>query len=139
MNPEMKLKRLFSEWAPVIFLGLVWATGALAAGSPLTLGEAVLLALKENPGLKATGLNVPAAEAQVARARARFLPQISFFQSFLNSDNPAQVFTQKLNQRQFTAQDFFLDNLNNPAPYSNWRTGLVARQPIFQAGEAYLG
>jgi outer membrane protein TolC len=139
MNPEMKLKRLFSDWAPVIFLGLVWATGALAAGSPLTLGEAVLLALKENPGLKATGLNVPAAEAQVARARARFLPQISFFQSFLNSDNPAQVFTQKLNQRQFTSQDFLLDNLNNPSSYSNWRTGLVARQPIFQAGEAYLG
>jgi outer membrane protein len=135
----MKLKSLSFAWSVALFWGLVWAGGVLAAGSPLTLGEAVLLALQENPGLKAAGLSVPAAEAQVARARARFLPQISFAQSFTNSDNPAQVFTNKLNQRRFSAQDFLLDNLNNPAPFSNWRTGLVARQPIFQAGQAYLG
>jgi outer membrane protein len=135
----MKLQRLFSELVVAIMVGLVLATAALEAASPLTLGEAVLLALKENPGLKAAGLSVPAAEAQIAMARARFLPQIGFLQSFNNSDNPSQVFTSKLNQRRFTAQDFLLDNLNNPSPYSDWRTGLVAKQPIFQAGEAYLG
>lgn len=135
----MKPRRLFCAWSAAVFLGLVWAGGVLAAGSPLSLGEAVLLALQENPGLKAAGLSVPAAEAQVAQARARFLPQVSFSQSFTNSDNPAQVFTNKLNQRRFSAEDFLLDNLNNPAPFSNWRTGLVARQPIFQAGQAYLG
>ncbi|MFW6112746.1 MAG: TolC family protein [Thermodesulfobacteriota bacterium] len=135
----MKARSLFCAWSAVLVGGLLWAAGALAADSPLTLGEAVLLALKENPGLKAAGLSVPAAEAQVAQARARFLPQVGFSQSFTNSDNPAQVFTNKLNQRRFTAEDFLLDNLNNPAPFSNWRTGLVARQPIFQAGQAYLG
>jgi len=135
----MKPRSLLCAWSAVLLWGLLWAAGALAADSPLTLGEAVLLALKENPGLKAAGLSVPAAEAQVAQARARFLPQVGFSQSFTNSDNPAQVFTNKLNQRRFTAEDFLLDNLNNPAPFSNWRTGLVARQPIFQAGQAYLG
>lgn len=135
----MKLRRLSSRWSAAVLLGLAWAAAVLAADAPLTLGEAVLLALQENPGLKAAGLSVPAAEAQVARARSRFLPQVGFSQSFTNSDNPAQVFTNKLNQRQFTEQDFLLDNLNNPAPYSNWRTGLTARQPIFQAGQAYLG
>lgn len=133
------MRRLFLALSVALFWGWIWAAGSLAAGSPLTLGEAVLLALQENPGLKAAGLSVPAAEAQVARARARFLPQISLAQSFTNSDNPARVFTDKLNQRRFSAQDFLLDNLNNPAPFSNWRTGLLARQPIFQAGEAYLG
>lgn len=133
------MRRLFLALSVALFWGWIWAAGSLAAGSPLTLGEAVLLALQENPGLKAAGLSVPAAEAQVARARARFLPQISLAQSFTNSDNPARVFTEKLNQRRFSAQDFLLDNLNNPAPFSNWRTGLLARQPIFQAGEAYLG
>ena len=135
----MKMRRLFLALSVALFWGWIWAAGSQAAGSPLTLGEAVLLALQENPGLKAAGLSVPAAEAQVARARARFLPQISLAQSFTNSDNPARVFTDKLNQRRFSAQDFLLDNLNNPAPFSNWRTGLLARQPIFQAGEAYLG
>ncbi len=135
----MKL-RPFLRW--LLLSAVLWSPGAFAAaesGAPLTLGEAVLLALKENPGLKAAGFNLPAAEAQVAKARARFLPQIGFFQTYSTSDNPAQVFTHKLNQRRFTAEDFLLNNLNNPNPYSNFRTGLVANQPLFQAGEAYLG
>jgi outer membrane protein len=135
----MKPQRLFSGLVAAILVGVALAAAASGEPPPLTLGEAVLLALKENPGLKAEGLNVPAAEAQVAMARARFLPQIGFLQTFNNSDNPAQVFTSKLNQRRFTAQDFLLDNLNNPSSYSDWRTGLVAKQPVFQAGEAYLG
>ena len=135
----MKPWRLISGLVAAMLMGLVLVAASLGADVPLTLGEALLLALKENPGLKAEGLSVPAAEAQVAMARARFLPQIGFFQSFNNSDNPSQVFMSKLNQRVFTDQDFLLSNLNNPAPYSDWRTGLVAKQPVFQAGEAYLG
>jgi outer membrane protein TolC len=122
-----------------VLLGVGWATVVWGAAAPLTLGEALLLALQENPGLKAAGFSVPAAEAQVARARARFLPRINFFESFTQSDNPAQVFTSKLNQRRFSSKDFLLDNLNFPQPYSNFRTGLVANQPVFQAGEAFLG
>ena len=136
----MKTRHLFSG----LVVGILAVVGLAAAAlgdntSPLTLGEAVMLALKENPGLKAAGLSVPAAEAQIAMARSRFLPQVGFSQSLNNSDNPTQVFMSKLNQRVFTEQDFLLNNLNNPGPYSDWRTGLVAKQPIFQAGEAYLG
>lgn len=120
-------------------LGGALSLAAWAADNPLSLGEAVLLALKENPGLKAAGLSLPAAEAEVARARARFLPQINVVETFNYSDNPSQVFMNKLNQRRFTGSDFLLDNLNNPSPYGNFRTGLVASQPVFQAGEAYLG
>jgi outer membrane protein len=135
----MKPQRLFSGLVVAFLAGMGFTAAALGAAAPLTLGEAVLLALKENPGLKAAGLSVPEAEAQVAMARARFLPQVGFSQSFNNSDNPTQVFMSKLNQRVFTEQDFLLNNLNNPGSYSDWRTGLVAKQPIFQAGEAYLG
>jgi outer membrane protein len=135
----MKLPRLISGLVAAILVGVGFSAAALGAAAPLTLGEVVLLALKENPGLKAAGLSVPEAEAQVAMARARFLPQIGFSQSFNNSDNPTQVFMSKLNQRVFTQQDFLLNNLNNPGSYSDWRTGLVAKQPVFQAGEAYLG
>jgi|UniRef100_A0A7V6A6W4 outer membrane protein TolC len=136
----MNLRRLFSGLVGAILVTVALATAGLGEHpAPLTLGEAVFLALKENPGLKAAGLSVPAAEAQIAMARARFLPEVGFSQSLNNSDNPTQVFMSKLNQRVFTQQDFLLNNLNNPGPYSDWRTGLVAKQPIFQAGEAYLG
>jgi outer membrane protein TolC len=99
----------------------------------------MLLALKENPGLKAAGLSLQTAEAETAKARARFLPQLNFTENYAFSDNPSQVFMSKLNQRRFQANDFLLDNLNNPQPYGNFRAGVTLNQPIFQAGEAYLG
>ncbi|MCL4504051.1 MAG: TolC family protein [Deltaproteobacteria bacterium] len=110
-----------------------------AASQPLTLGEAMFLALKHNPGLKAAGMTVETAEADLAKARARFLPKVNFGETYNFSDNPTQVFMNKLNQRVFTQQDFLLDNLNFPKPFGNFRTGLTMSQPLFQAGEAYLG
>ncbi len=121
----------------IICLG---CTGSVAAaGRPLTLGEAMLLALKHNPGLKAAGMTVETAEAELAKARARFLPKVNFGETYNFSDNPTQVFMNKLNQRVFSQQDFALNNLNFPKPFGNFRTGLTMSQPLFQAGEAYLG
>jgi outer membrane protein len=120
---------------------LCWGfTGAaLAAGPPLTLGEAMLLALEHNPGLKAAGMTVETAEADMAKARARFLPKLNFAETYNFSNNPTQVFMNKLNQRVFTQQDFLLNNLNYPSSLGNFRTGLLMTQPLFQAGEAALG
>ncbi len=123
-----------------LLLFFCWGTGiASAAPPPLTLGEAMLLALKHNPGLQAAGMSVETAEADMAKARARFLPQVNFGEGYTFSDSPTQVFMSKLNQRVFTQQDFLLNNLNNPNAFGNFRTGLSAVQPLFQAGEAYLG
>lgn len=112
---------------------------APAADQSLTLGEAMLVALKHNPGLKAAGMTVETAEADLAKARARFLPKLNFGETYNFSDSPTQVFMNKLNQRVFTQQDFILSNLNFPKPFGNFRTGLTMSQPLFQAGEAYLG
>jgi outer membrane protein TolC len=99
----------------------------------------MLLALKHNPGLKAAGMTLETAEAEMAKARARFLPKVDFGETYNFSDNPTQVFMNKLNQRVFTEQDFLLNNLNFPNPLGNFRTGLTMSQPLFQAGQAYLG
>ncbi|MGQ9688467.1 MAG: TolC family protein [Desulfobaccales bacterium] len=122
-------------WILITWLGL----SSAQIQAPLSLAEAQILALKENPGLKAAGLSLATAEAEVAKARARFLPQVSFSEAYNFSDNPTQVFMHKLNQRRFTEQDFQIDNLNNPQASGNWRTGVALSQPLFQAGEAYLG
>jgi outer membrane protein len=123
--------------AVIIYLG--FSGLAAAGGQPLTLGEAQLLALKHNPGLKAAGMTVETAEAEVAKARARFLPKLNFGETYNYSNNPTQVFMNKLNQRVFTAQDFELNNLNQPKAFGDFRTGLTMTQPLFQAGEAILG
>jgi outer membrane protein TolC len=127
--------------AIIMMVFFFWGMGMAPATPPppLTLGEAMLLALQHNPGLKAAGLTVETAEADLAKARARFLPTVNFAETYNFSDNPSQVFMSKLNQRVFTAQDFLLNNLNNPNAYGNFRTGLMVNQPLFQAGEAVLG
>ena len=84
-------------------------------------------------------MTVETAEAEMARARARFLPKLNFGESYNFSDSPSQVFMSKLNERVFTQQDFSLNNLNFPQPYGNFRTGFTLSQPLFQAGQAYLG
>lgn len=84
---------------------MLGSQGSLAASEPLTLAEAVRLSLTENPGLKAAGLEVLAAEAELAKARARFLPRLDATGTYTYSDNPSQVFMSKLNQRRFTDQD----------------------------------
>jgi outer membrane protein len=122
-----------------VIIGAGFPGLAAAAGQPLTLGEAQLLALQHNPGLKAAGMTVETAEAEVAKARARFLPKLNFGETYNYSNNPTQVFMNKLNQRVFTAQDFELNNLNYPKAFGDFRTGLTMSQPLFQAGEAYLG
>ena len=123
----------------LMWLCLGWGATALAAPAPLTLSEAMLLALKHNPALAAAGLAVETAEADMAKARARFLPTVNFNETYNYSNNPTQVFMNKLNQRVFTGQDFLLNNLNYPNAFGDFRTGLVLRQPLFQAGEATLG
>jgi outer membrane protein TolC len=99
----------------------------------------MLLALKHNPGLQAAGMSVETAEADLAKARARFLPQVNFTEGYTFSDSPTQVFMSKLNQRVFTQQDFLINNLNYPKAFGNFRAGVSVFQPLFQAGEAYLG
>jgi len=124
----------------ILVLGLVgWGSFALAAAPPLTLGEAMVLALQHNPALKAAGMSMETAEADLAKARARFLPKVNFNETYNYSNNPTQVFMNKLNQRVFTAQDFAIDSLNNPNAFGNFRTGLMLDQPLFQGGQALLG
>jgi len=135
----MKTRAPWRRGFIVFFMTIWWGLSGAWAQPPLTLAEAQLLALRENPGLKAAGLALATAEAEVAKARARFLPQISFSEAYSFSDNPTQVFMNKLNQRRFTEQDFLLHHLNHPKPYGNWRAGLAISQPVFQAGEDFLG
>ena len=88
-----------------------------AAGQPLTLGEAMLLALKHNPGLKAAGMTVETAEADLAKARARFLPKVNFGETYNFSDSPTQVFMDKLNQRVFTSAGLSLKQSKFPQAF----------------------
>ncbi len=98
---------------------------------PLTLSSAVERALKNNPLIRMTLSGREIADAQLREARAGWLPQLQFSETFAWSNNPVFVFGSLLEQSRFGAQNFNINSLNNPDPLANFRTQLTLRQSIF--------
>ncbi len=109
-----------------------WTSFAQAVSpDALTLPVAVEIALKTNPLVRATSSGREIADAKLIEARASRWPVIQVSQSVTAGNNPVYVFGSLLEQGRFTAQNFDLPSLNNPASLGNLRTSLNFRTPIF--------
>jgi len=128
--------------AGLLFLFVAAAVAQTPAPSPLTppltLSAAVAEALRSSPRLRAAAAAERQAQAAIGAARAGRLPQLDAQESFTRSDNPVTVFGTLLNQQGFTAADFALTQLNQPAPLNDFQTQISARVPLFDAGQAEL-
>lgn len=122
--------------APLLFI-LVSASCSQAAG-PFTLKDAVELGLRENHGLKAAAAATGAAAEEIGMARGRLLPKITFEERYMKTDNPTFVFSSKLGQERFSAQDFAIDSLNSPNAINDFQTMLSIEQPVYARG-AWVG
>jgi outer membrane protein TolC len=107
--------------------------GALQAQGPLSLDEAVALALASNPDLRAAAARIAEAEAKVGEATSLFYPQIGARLAYARTDNPAQAFAMILNQRRFTPDL----NFNDPGATQNVRPEVVGVLPLFNGGRDY--
>ena len=107
------------------------------AQEPLTLGEAVHLALRQNPAFQTSEDEADAARARVGEARAAWFPRIDFSQGFTRGNNPIYVFGTLLTQRRFTAADFGLDSLNAPHPLDNFQTRFDGQMSLFDSGRTW--
>ncbi len=107
---------------------------APAPGGPVTLQQAVNIALKNNPTLKAASAYAEAARHAIDIARAGYLPHANFSEGFTRGNNPVYVFGTLLTQRQFTAANFALPFLNVPPPLDNFRTQFSASMPLYDFG-----
>ncbi len=101
------------------------------SSEPLTLSEAVEIALAKNPLTRATAAGRELANAQLAAARATRLPLLQASESVTTSNNPVFVFGSLLEQGRFGANNFLLSSLNNPDALTNFRAGLSVRVPLF--------
>ncbi len=101
------------------------------SGEPLTLSEAVAVALAKNPLTRATAAGRELADAQLAAARAGRWPLLQASESVTTSNNPVFVFGSLLEQGRFGAKNFLISSLNNPDALSNFRAGLSVRIPLF--------
>jgi len=101
----------------------------------LTLEQAVRMALDQNPAFRSTGDEGDAARARLKQAQAAWFPRVDFHQDFTRGNNPVYVFGTKLTQRQFSAADFALNNLNTPRPLDNFQTRFDGQWRLFDSGQ----
>ena len=118
-------------------LGLVItmvATGVVSA-QDLTLDAAVDAALLDNPEVTAARERSAAATKRLDGGKSHQLPKIGLSESFVYTNNPAEVFALTLNQGRFDMGEFFLSDPNNPDPLSTFITRVDLELPIYTGGK----
>jgi outer membrane protein TolC len=105
-------------------LTLLFCVGGLAAAAqePLRLRQAIDQALGQNPAAAMANAVGQEAKSAATMARSQLLPHLSFTEEISRGDDPVYAFGTRLRQRQFTQDDFALNNLNRPQPIGNFAT-----------------
>lgn len=105
----------------------------MAQREPLNLPQAVAIALERNPQRKATLAESRAAKASVRETQAAYFPRLTFSEAVITSNDPVFVFGTRLRQNRFTAADFGLNQLNNPAAIGNFASRLGLEWSVFDS------
>jgi len=114
----------------VLVLGL-----PVAAQDPMSLKDAVRVALDKNKAIDASAAARDAAASRVTEARAGALPKVDYSESWTRSDNPVFVFSSLLTQHQFGDQNFQIGPLNRPDFLNNFQSQVSADQTLYDAGQ----
>jgi outer membrane protein TolC len=97
------------------------------AGKPLSLDEAIGLALAANPDLDSASAQIAIADATLARARAEFYPKLGASQQYAASDIPVNAFSFQLNQARLS----FNQDFNHPGTIDNFQTQLRLEHRLY--------
>ncbi len=113
---------------------LISAVSGLGA-QELTLDDAVQTALANNPEVVSARERAAAAGERSEQAKGHRLPELNLSESFIYSNNPAEVFALTLNQGRFDMEKFFMSDPNNPDPLSTWVTSAELVVPVYTGGK----
>lgn len=111
------------------------ALAAPLGAQELTLAAAVDAALQDNPEVTAARERAAAANKRLDGGKSHRMPKIGLSESFIYTNNPAEVFALTLNQGRFDMEEFFLSNPNNPDPLSTFITRVDLELPIYTGGK----
>jgi outer membrane protein TolC len=92
------------------------------AQEPLTLRQAIDMALLQSPEVAIARADNQEAKSAATMARTALLPQLGFTEDISRGNDPVYAFGTRLRQRQFTQADFALNALNFPQPIGNFST-----------------
>jgi outer membrane protein len=140
------MKALRIHYCVLLFLLFVFPFSAGAADDqnepvpePLSLTEAIHIAVEQNPEIKAARFQVDAVKSNAIKAQSGFYPQLNFAQSFNRTTNPMWAFGTKLNQAAITQGDFDPSRLNDPDPINNFTSNFSVSWSVFEGGRTKLG
>jgi outer membrane protein len=123
---------------PLVLLILVVAHAAAAGGQRLSLADAMAQAREQNRDVAAARDRAQAAGQRAAQARGFRLPALSLQEIWVRTDSPAEVFAFKLNQQQFSFQDFVTSDPNRPEPLNTAISRVELSLPVY-TGSALSG
>jgi outer membrane protein len=122
----------FAAVAPLLSMPLAGQTAL-----PLTLPDAVRMALAQNPLHKAAVADNRVLVEVIREARAQLMPKVMFTESAVRGNDPVFVFGSRLRQQKFTLADFALNRLNTPAPIGNFSSRFSGQWSAFDGLQSW--
>jgi outer membrane protein len=126
------MKRILTTGRCLALLGCIIPV-AIRAQEPLSLKQAIQMALKQNPDVYTARAAVDEANADVSLARTQYLPQVALTEDMSRGNDPVYVFGTRLRQQRFTQADFSLASLNKPDPIGNFATRISGGWLLFDS------
>ena len=132
----------FVERAKRIIAILLASAGVGAMATPArsdtwTLDRVLESARQADPGMRAIRAGGKAARSEGGSRAWAFSPRVHLAAGLTRSDDPALLFSQKLQQGRFTQSDFAIDELNQPAPRTALDWHVILDQPIWNSGAEF--
>ncbi|MCL5409094.1 MAG: TolC family protein [Candidatus Omnitrophica bacterium] len=112
----------------------VFAVPSNAKEKKISLSDAINIALQNNNEILAFKDSLSAQKKNIGIARSYFFPNITFGETYMGTNNPVYVFMEKLNEQEFSASDFNINQLNHPGFRNDFQTALSFDVPIFARG-----
>ncbi len=109
------------------------------APQSLALEEAVRIGLERNPALAAARAEAEGSRSGARAAGAERWPTLRTEAGWHRTDQQVLAFGDKLTAAQFTANDFLLDNLNDPDPANHASAAVALVWPIDASGRIAAG
>ena len=129
--------------AAISFIVFIFAKTSVAQNKPLpkplTLSEAIQIAAKQNPEVKAAHSQVEMVKSEVIQARSGFFPQIYFSETFNRTTNPMWAIGTKMIQGDISQADFDPDNLNDPDAINNFASAVSMSWSVYDGGQTKIG
>ena len=107
----------------------------LLAQTPLSLKDAIAMALEKHPSVEVAKASEQEAQMRIQQTRSGYLPKLNYQESWARSNNPVFVFSSLLTQHQFTMANFDIATLNRPDFINNFQSLVTVDQAIFDAGQ----